>query len=96
MEEQTRLGMTSLSLAAREGHIGVTKFLLESEARASDGDFRGDTALHHAAANGHVFIVDLLLEFGASVNVTNVEGKTAEDAAREADNENIVFLLQRN
>lgn len=67
---------TPLHLAARKGHVGVARCLLEHGANPAGlfvGHLRGDsllweTSLLIACVSGRVEMIRLLLEFGANVN----------------------------
>ena len=58
---------TPLMEAAQEGHLELTKYLLESNASVNAQSGTGDTALTYACENGHTDVADLLLKFGAEL-----------------------------
>jgi ankyrin repeat protein len=63
---------TPLSWAAKRGHKGIVKLLLEkgADVNAATVSF-GQTPLYWASENGHVDVVKLLLEKGADPAATN-------------------------
>eukprot|EP00968_Pinguiococcus_pyrenoidosus_P020458 scaffold2395_cov134-Pinguiococcus_pyrenoidosus.AAC.1 len=72
-EAATATQRTPLHLAAANGHMEVTKLLLEKRAlllekRANPEAMMAQqlTPLHLAAANGHTDVAKLLLEMGAN------------------------------
>eukprot|EP00041_Stephanoeca_diplocostata_P006133 m.76703 g.76703 ORF g.76703 m.76703 type:complete len:808 (+) comp16187_c0_seq6:62-2485(+) len=73
MQEHTKLinadaKGTPLMLAARNGHIDVSRSLIKGSAEVNaKAKTTGATALWEAAANGHVGVVHLLVEHGASI-----------------------------
>ena len=58
---------TPLMEAAQEGHLDLTKYLLESRASVNAQSGTGDTALTYACENGHTDVADLLLKYGAEL-----------------------------
>ena len=54
---------TPLMEAAQEGHLELTKYLLESRASVNAQSGTGDTALTYACENGHTDVADLLLQY---------------------------------
>lgn len=55
--------------AARRGHLGLVKVLLELGA---DIHIEDEIALRWAAANGHTEVVKLLVESGANIQANSV------------------------
>ncbi len=64
-------------LAASNGHLPITRRLLEVGANAEAKNRLGDTPLHKAARMGHVEIMKILLEWWADVEAMNYLGDTA-------------------
>ncbi|XP_030844033.1 serine/threonine-protein phosphatase 6 regulatory ankyrin repeat subunit B-like [Strongylocentrotus purpuratus] len=60
--------MTALHLAAQNGHLNVTTYLLIQGAEVNKGDNVGATALHRNAQNGRLDITEYLISQGAKVN----------------------------
>lgn len=58
---------TPLMEAAQEGHVELTKLLLESGAKVNATSATGDTALSYACENGHTDVADLLLKYNADL-----------------------------
>ena len=86
--------------AAEGGRAHCAELLLnEADTRAMQEpvanarDEHGQTALMLAAYNGHDEVVKVLLGAGAEPRLRNKDGSTAEDFAREEDNDMIIELL---
>ncbi|KAL2081407.1 hypothetical protein ACEWY4_023260 [Coilia grayii] len=98
-------GQTPLTLAARQGHVGVLQVLLDwaqdqhgleaASARTmlEHSDIEGWTALRSAAWGGHAEAVRLLLEAGAEVDGCDADGRTALRAAAWGGHEEILLTL---
>ncbi|CAL8320797.1 unnamed protein product [Merluccius merluccius] len=95
-------GQTPLSLASRQGHIGILAELLnwaklqeaENVARMLEhADSEGWTALRSAAWGGHSEAVHQLLDAGADVDGCDSEGRTALRAAAWGGHEEILLTL---
>ena len=65
---RTREGRTALHLAASNGHVPSTRYLLQTGADINLVDNKGNTALRLAAENGHLKVVKLLLTAGAELD----------------------------
>ena len=70
---------TPLMESAQEGHIELTKYLLQNGADVNAQSGTGDTALTYACENGHTDVSDLLLKYNAvlvsiieNTNIRNV------------------------
>ncbi|XP_052462249.1 ankyrin repeat domain-containing protein 50-like [Carassius gibelio] len=97
-------GQTALTLAARQGHVGVLQLLLEwvqeqrsksptAQALLEQVDSEGWTALRSAAWGGHKEAVRLLLEAGAEIHGCDSNGRTALRAAAWGGHEEILLTL---
>ncbi len=93
IEERDNFGKTALYLAARYGHVGVVRMLLEASAEVDAADNLGRTPLHLAAERGHREVVHVLLAAGANVRAVDHFDMTALSYASEAGHEAIVRLL---
>ncbi|XP_022104646.1 ankyrin repeat and death domain-containing protein 1A-like isoform X2 [Acanthaster planci] len=86
---------TPLHLAAENGRLEATEYLIQVKcnklARTSDGS----TALHLAAKRGHIEMVNLLLENNLEIDIRNQEGMTPLLYAAEEGHANVVDLLLR-
>uniref|UniRef100_A0A9J8APR5 Ankyrin repeat domain 50-like n=1 Tax=Cyprinus carpio carpio TaxID=630221 RepID=A0A9J8APR5_CYPCA len=97
-------GQTALTLAARQGHVGVLQVLLDwvreqgskrptAQALLEHVDSEGWTALRSAAWGGHKEAVRLLLEAGADIDGCDSDGRTALRAAAWGGHEEILLTL---
>jgi ankyrin repeat protein len=80
--EQVRV--RPLGTAAFSGDAECAKVLLDAGADPNGGGANGFTPLHTAAANGNLELVRLLLDRGANPTRTLVDGRTAEQLARDS------------
>lgn len=70
--------------AARNGHCGVCRLLLEAGASVDAQTRSGEvTPLHRASYSGHINIVSLLIQHGASVCHSDTDGKTPLHKVRQ-------------
>ena len=74
MHFKNKEGYTTLMCAAKFGHKGVVKLLLDRG--ADPNELTITTPLHVAAEYGHPGVVKVLLAEGAEPNILNKEGKT--------------------
>lgn len=63
---------TPLMESAQEGHIELTKYLLQNGADVNAQSGTGDTALTYACENGHTDVSDLLLKYNAVLVRTHI------------------------
>ncbi|KAL1685997.1 hypothetical protein GGG16DRAFT_118338 [Schizophyllum commune] len=84
---------TALTLAARNGHEHITRFLLDRGTHIEGHNKKGWTALHLTAADGNLDLTTLLLERGASTAARTLEHDTALTLAARHGHEGIVQLL---
>lgn len=84
---------TPLSWAAKRGHKGIVKLLLEKGADVNAANRNRRTPLHHASTNGYVDVVKLLLEKGADVNAAQSDGRTPLHHASMDGHVDVVKLL---
>jgi hypothetical protein len=69
-----RFGRTPLHWAAYNGHVEITRLLLQNGADVNVRSYGGYTPLHWAAYQGNVDILHLLVENGADLEALNDEG----------------------
>ncbi|KAI5621382.1 ankyrin repeat domain-containing protein 50 [Silurus asotus] len=95
-------GQTPLTLAARQGHVGVIQVILDwiqdkesntSRSVMEHADSEGWTALRSASWGGHKEAVKVLLEAGAEVDGCDPDGRTALRAAAWGGHEEILSTL---
>jgi truncated hemoglobin YjbI len=75
-------GCTALHMAARRGHVGIARSLLEHGAAIEARDRMGDTPLRRAVNCGKPEMVAFLLSRGADVHAKGSRGATPREAAR--------------
>lgn len=95
-------GQTPLTLAARQGHVGVLQIMLDwiqdqgcdtVRTLLEHADSEGWTALRSASWGGHKEAVKMLLEAGAEVDGCDPDGRTALRAAAWGGHEEILETL---
>ncbi|XP_076083621.1 uncharacterized protein LOC143054483 isoform X1 [Mytilus galloprovincialis] len=83
-------------LAAREGHVEVSRLLLENRCNKDITSDSGKTALMWAALYGHVEVSRLLLENRCNKDITSVDGWTALMLAARGGHVEVSRLLLEN
>jgi ankyrin repeat protein len=86
-------GMTPLTLASREGHTGMVRWLVDNGAAINERTAGGLTALYYACFDGHAPVVKLLLERGADPTISTRGGMTPLVAASFGGHLEVVRLL---
>ena len=86
-------GMTPLHHSARNGHLQVAEFLIQSGASVDKKSVDGWTALHLTCENGHVDVIDLLLRQGADPNAMNKNHVTSLMLASREGHVPVIELL---
>src|SRR5947207_1555395 len=81
VEEQDTGGRTALHIAAKNGHIQVSRLLIDQEASVNTVDHQKRSPLHGAAWGGHKAVVELLLDKGGEVGSQDENGMTAWELA---------------
>ncbi len=80
MEQAANSGETAVHLAAKNGHTGMLKVMIEKGVNINltqdEPAEAGVTPLHHACAQGHVDVVKLLIAAGADDTLKNIKGET--------------------
>ena len=84
-----------LHLAARYGHDGVARRLIDAGARVDEADAHGFTPAHIAAASGHARVVEVLLAGGADVALASARGATPFDLAKAAKLRDVAAALEK-
>lgn len=87
-------GKTPLMIAAEEGVAETVRLLISYGANVNDRDDEGCSALMLVAGTNNNVSLQILLNAGADLTFKNSDGKTALAIAREADQEEIVKLLE--
>lgn len=89
MEQLDKYGVAAVHLAAREGHTGMLKIMIEKGVDINlteDAPAQaGTTPLHEACAAGHADAVKLLIAAGADDTMKNSDGETPAHAALTKD-----------
>lgn len=84
-------GRNLLYIAAINGHINITEYLINKGKLVNEIQFNGNTPLHAAAYYGHTEIVKLLLNYGANINIKNNFGHSPIDLAMTTEIKNILI-----
>jgi len=94
-EGYTELVSEAFYIAGRNGHVKVSRFLLEKGADINCRGFFGAAALHWAAINGHKPMVEFLLAHGADLSLHDTQfNSTPLGWALEGKQEEIAQLIQ--
>eukprot|EP00919_Chromeraceae_sp_WS-2016_P005322 GHVR01012541.1.p1 GENE.GHVR01012541.1~~GHVR01012541.1.p1 ORF type:complete len:1050 (+),score=256.13 GHVR01012541.1:34-3150(+) len=90
-------GNTPLMLAAKQGHLDVCVYLLDTVPDCIDAvNIEGETALYMACSNGHSEVGVMLLDRWARAGITTKEGSTPLLAAAEGGYSDLIeILIQR-
>jgi len=91
LTETDESGDTALHIAAHEGYIKLTRYLLQKGANPNQQNKAGSTPLHKAASKGNIAVTEILLEHSADANIKNNSGLLPEDLA---DKVKLRVLLQ--
>ncbi|CAJ1395530.1 unnamed protein product [Effrenium voratum] len=70
-------GNRALHIAAQNGHMSLTKYILEQRADANAQNGNGQTALHMSVEYDMYFQSKMLLDAGADPNIKNASGHAA-------------------
>ena len=87
-------GERPLHVASSRGNMEEITALVEAGAEVNAPGDLGNTPLHEAVGQGHTKAVQYLLDHGASPEAQNEFGETALDKARQANQRDIVEVLQ--
>jgi hypothetical protein len=85
-------GSTPLHRAAANGHIEISRLLLQNGADVNVKDDGGNTPLHWAAEEDNIDVLHLLVENGADLEAQNNEGWRALHSA--ADQGHLPFIQE--
>ena len=78
VDNKAFLGDHFISVASRNGHLGVIKYLYEQGLSLQIEDRNGTTCIIHAAAGGHLECIVWMLNNGSSLFEKNQKGITCE------------------
>ena len=83
-----------LRKAANDGEtLMVHQLLKEGASINSKGSESGETALHRAAKKGFIEVIKILINHGADIAIENTNGLTAQEIAKENQQQNAAELL---
>lgn len=91
--EDRYYGSSALFVAARNGHSGAVKLLLEHGADPEHRDGPGMTPVIYSTVNNHKEILKMLIDAGADVNTASASGFTAFMAAAGYRGPEIIDVL---
>lgn len=89
-------GHSALMLAAYNGHVEATEWLISHGADVNSIDGSGNSILMGVAFKGHLSILNLLLKNGADAGYSNEKGQTALDFAQMFGRSDVVKKLKSN
>ena len=89
-------GLTPLSYAAQEGHVGVAEVLIANGAQVNIKSDIGETPLSYAAQEGHVGVTEVLIANGADVSAKWPDGQTPLILAARGGHSGVVEMLIAN
>jgi ankyrin repeat protein len=93
---QDNNGNTALHVAVSNGHLNVTRVLVEKGANLCAADASDSTALHIAAESGYLNIVQYLADSFAPIDMRNARKETALlVAAAEGHEKRVRFLIKQ-
>lgn len=97
IEALTKLRVSPLTLAARQGRVALVRFLLDKGAKIDQRASDGSNALILASYYGHADVVAELLAAGAPVDVQSSDGRSALMCAAGQGHVDVVrALLERD
>lgn len=88
-------GKTPIHVAARDGTLGIVKYLIHHGSDIHAKTNRGQTPLHLAAGEGKLNIVHYLIQNGANIQIKDSEGKTPLHIAVSEGKLSVVSYLVR-
>uniref|UniRef100_A0A453JRV3 Uncharacterized protein n=1 Tax=Aegilops tauschii subsp. strangulata TaxID=200361 RepID=A0A453JRV3_AEGTS len=94
VNSESKAGVTPMVLAALQGNVEVTRYLLDHGGDPAMPDERGSTPLHNAAAAGHCEAVRLLLSKGVNLDPIHYQGTRLHLAAVEDQDQVVMVLLE--
>ncbi|KAM3272183.1 hypothetical protein ACQJBY_042405 [Aegilops geniculata] len=94
VNSESKAGVTPMVLAALQGNVEVTRYLLDHGGDPAMPDERGSTPLHNAAAAGHCEAVRLLLSKGVNLDPIHYQGTPLHLAAVEDQDQVVMVLLE--
>jgi serine/threonine-protein phosphatase 6 regulatory ankyrin repeat subunit B len=86
-------GISAIHAAARGGHAGVVRLLLNARASADQPDAKGGTPLMRACRHGHASVAKFLLDAGAPIDAQSRDGYTALMLGARGGHDEVVGLL---
>jgi ankyrin repeat protein len=95
LNERNHKGHSALMLAAYNGNIEATEWLIQAGAQLNEPDNNGGTILMGAAFKGHLEIVQMLIDAGADIEAKNPQNQTALDFAQMFGRTSVVHYLKK-
>lgn len=94
INEKDFKGYSPLMYASYNGHIEMTRYLIENGADVNSSDLSGNTVLMGASFKGHFEIVQILIRNGSDLKARNQQGQNASDFAHLLGKTKVVELLE--
>ncbi len=89
-----KVGRSPIHSATFSKNIDVVKELVKRKARLTGVDQEGYSVLHYAAAGGYVEITKYLASLKIDKRLKDKQGRTAQDIAFDAGNDNLATFLR--
>ena len=85
--------LTPIHIAAKKGHMGIVRTLIEAGADVNASNSLGNTPLIRSACTNRLALTRALLEAGADLDKQNADGYSALILASRRGNEEVVEML---
>lgn len=94
-QDEVKLGLSPLMLAAADGDIQLVQQLIATGADVNETTKDGTTALMYAARNSHAQVIHLLIAANANLNAKSKSSSTALSIAERFGNQDVIKVLSK-